>query len=95
MRDDEFRAHYANLRAQFAELRAQLEAQIEILRAVRHRRRHLDDLDDEGLMGVREPGHRDDPPLRTDTIAAPLPTPRYQLDVIGRPGGKVTIETKS
>lgn len=94
MRDDDFRASYAALRAQFAELRAQLEAQIEILRAVRHRRRHLDGLDDDGLMGVREPSHRGGPPLRTDTIAASLPTPHYHLDVIARPGGKVTIETK-
>lgn len=90
MHEDEFRARYTEL---FADLRAELAAQIEALRAARQRRRDLEGLDDDGLMGVREPGDRGGPSLRTDRIAAPLPTPHYHLDVIGRPGGKVTIET--
>lgn len=84
-----------DINTRFENLRAELEQQIAILRAAigRHRR-YLDGLDpDDGLTGVREPAPRDRPLLRTDTIAAPLPPPHYHLDVIGRPGGKVTIET--
>lgn len=35
-----------------------------------------------------------DSPPRLDQIAAPLPPPRYHLDVIGTAGGKATTETK-
>lgn len=80
----------------YENLRAELERQIAILRAAMGRRRwDLEGLDpDDGLTDVREPGRRDGPPLRTDTIAAPVPLPRYHLDVVGHYGGKVTIETK-
>ena len=84
-----------DINARFENLRAELEQQIAILRAaIGRQRRYLEGLDpDDGPTGVHEPGRRDGPPLRTDTIAAPLPPPHYHLDVIGRPGGKVTIET--
>jgi hypothetical protein len=85
-----------DINARFEELRAELERQNAMLRAaIGRQRRHLEGLDpDDGLTGVREPGRRDGPSPRTDTIAAPLPPPHYHLDVIGCPGGKVTIESK-
>lgn len=80
------------------DLLAQLEAQIAALTAARRRwwQEHgLPPFDeDAGGAGVRVPADREDSPPRLDRVAAPLPMPRYHLDVIGTTGGKATTETK-